>query len=259
MTSHQQSFYLETQRIRRSHSSRQQRGYTLPANSIANHPRDGDRDDYKSKVSLDIWHMTKFQLTSATLTPNSLSVAVENTGNATINFHLVALTSTTTPSGGWVPSTALGPVSRISEFFVVVPNGSLVPFNSDSKQGAVQTLALSGYTLAPGTSVTFTYNGAITIGALGITPGTDSNSRGIQAGQRYIVTIFGSGLHAQTAVTVSGATTTASSTSTTSATGTSTVSSTETSSSSTTSISTTTSSETSTSTSSETSTSTSGD
>ncbi len=78
-------------------------GYTLPANSIANHPHVGDRNDYNNRVSAAIWYMTRFQLTGASLGPNSVSVSVDNTGNATIIFRMVAVTSTSTPSGGWVP------------------------------------------------------------------------------------------------------------------------------------------------------------
>ena len=44
-------------------------GYTLPANSIANHPHVGDRNDYNNRVSAAIWYMTRFQLTGASLEP----------------------------------------------------------------------------------------------------------------------------------------------------------------------------------------------
>ena len=80
-------------------------GYTLAANSIVNHPQKGDRDDYKGKVADAIQDMTKFQITGAYLGPDSFSVKVVNSGNATVIFRMVALTGTSTPSGGWVPST----------------------------------------------------------------------------------------------------------------------------------------------------------
>ncbi len=185
--------------------------YALPANSVSNHPRVGDRNDYHHGISAGIWSMTKFQLTSASLSPSSLSVSVQNTGNATIIFHMVAVTSTSTPSGGWVPSSAIGPVSKISEFFVVAPNGSLLSLTADSRQGAIQTLALSGYSLAPGASVTFTYNGALTIGAFALLQG-HTPTQGIVTGQKYIVTVLGSGQHAQIAVTASGSSITTSTT-----------------------------------------------
>jgi hypothetical protein len=236
-------------------------GYTLPANSIANHPHIGDRNDWKNKVSTAIWYMTKFQLTSASLSPGALSVSVSNTGNATIIFHMVALTLTETPSGGWMPSTPFGPISRNSEFFVVAPNGSLLALTSDTKMGAIQTLAYAGYALAPGSSATFNYNGPVTMGGFALFQGNAPTS-GIVPGQKYIVTVLGSGQHAQTGVTATGSVSTTSTSAaeiTTTVTVTPVTTTTQTSSSTTTSPSTTstTSTSTSTSTSSSTSTSTS--
>ena len=98
---------------------------------------------------------------------------------------------------------ALGPVSKISEFFVVAPNGNLLALSASTKQGTVQTLALSGFALAPGSSATFTYNGGVTIGALALLQG-HTPTHGIVAGQKSIVTVLGSGEHAQMAVTASG-------------------------------------------------------
>src|SRR5271169_1155520 len=190
------------------------RGYTLPANSIVNHPRRGDRDDYNGKVADAIQDITKFQLTAASLSPNSLSVSVLNNGNATVIFHMVALTGTSTPSGGWVPSVALGAISKDSEFFVVTPNGTMLALSATSKDGAIQTLALSGFSLAPGSSATFTYNGPITIGAFELLQG-HTPTHGVEAGQKYIVTVLGNGEHAQTAVIAGGSTTTSSTTSST--------------------------------------------
>jgi len=222
-------------------------GYMLPANSIVNHPHKGDRDDYNGKVAEAIQDMTRFQLSAASLSPNSLSVTVKNTGNATVIFRMVALTGTSTPSGGWVPSTAIGPISKTSEFFIIAPNGSLLALSASSKQGAIQTLALSGFSMAPGSSATFTYNGAVTIGALALLQG-HTPTHGIVAGQKYIVTVLGSGEHAQTAVIASGSTTTTSSSTTTHATTAAvTSSSSDTSSTTTTETSTTTSTDTSTS------------
>ena len=204
------------------------RGYTLPANSIVNHPHKGDRDDYNGNVADAIQDITKFQLTAASLSPNSLSVSVLNNGNATVIFHMVALTGTSTPSGGWVPSVALGAISKDSEFFVVTPNGTLLALSATSKDGAIQTLALSGFALAPGSSATFTYNGPITIGAFELLQG-HTPTHAVEAGQKYIVTVLGNSEHAQTAVIASGSTTT-----TTSSSSTTTISSTVTSTASTT-------------------------
>jgi len=187
------------------------KAYTLAANSISVHPHKGDRDDYQGKISDRIQDMTHFQITALTLTPSSIAITVQNTGSATVNFRLLALTSTTSVSGGWVPTSSFGSISKISEFFVVVPNGSLVHLTASTNKGMIQTLALAGYTLAPNASATFTYNGQVTIGALALLQG-HTPTQGINAGQRYVITMLGSGSYAQSAVT---ATSTSTSTTTT--------------------------------------------
>jgi hypothetical protein len=193
----------------------QAKGYTLPANSVSIHPHVGDRNDYQGKIAAQIHDMTHFQISSVSLTPGSISITVQNTGAATVDFRYVALTSTTSVSGGWVPSTSIGAVSKISEFFTVVPNGSLVPVTSTTNRGMIQALAMAGYTVAPHQSATFTYTGPITIGALILLQGS-TPTQSINTGQNYVVTITGSGLYAQSAVTAaagSASTSTASSTS----------------------------------------------
>ncbi len=142
------------------------KGYTLPANSVSFHPHIGDKNDYNGNIANQIHDTTHFQLSGVSLTPDSISITVQNTGAATVDFRLAALTSTTSVSGGWVPSTSIGSISRISEFFVILPNGSLTPLTASTNKGMIQTIAMAGYTLAPHESVTFTYNGPITIGAL---------------------------------------------------------------------------------------------
>jgi len=187
------------------------RGYTLPAQSVTNHPHKGDRDDYQGKIAEQVQDMTHFEITSAALTQNSLSITVKNDGGATVDFHMVGLTSTSTESGGWAPNVALGSVSKTSEFFVIAPNGSMIPLNTATKQQTVQILALAGFTVSPGVSQTFTYNGPITIGALALLQG-QTPTHDLTFGQKYIITILGSNEHAQIAVTAGGSTTYTSST-----------------------------------------------
>jgi len=190
------------------------KGYTLASNSISTHPHKGDRDDYQGKISDQIRDVTHFQITAVGLTPSSIRITVQNTGAATVNFKLAALTSTTSISGGWVPSSSFGSMSKISEFFVPVPNGSLVPLTSTTYVGMTQTLALAGYTLGPNSSVTFTYNGQITIGALAQLQG-HTPTQSINLGQRYVMTIVGSGFYAQSAITATSTTSTVASITTT--------------------------------------------
>jgi hypothetical protein len=200
------------------------KGYTLPANSVSIHAHVGDRNDYKGSIVAQIHEMTHFQVGSVSLTPSSLSITVQNTGAATVDFRFAALTSTTSVSGGWVPSTPFGPVSKISEFFVVLPDGSLVPVTASTNRGMIQTLAMAGYTLAPHQSATFTYTGPVTIGALTLLQG-HTPTQGINVGQNYVVTITGSGLYAQSAVTASSSTSVTTSTTSTSSTSATTTSS----------------------------------
>lgn len=182
------------------------KGYTLPANSVSIHAHVGDRNDYTGSIAAQIHDMTHFQIGSVSLTPSSFSVTVKNTGAATVDFRFAALTSTTSVSGGWMPSTPFGPVSKISEFFIVTPNGSLVPVTASTNKRLVQTLAMAGYTLAPHQSATFTYTGSVTLGALALLQG-HAPTQSINVGQDYVITITGSGLYAQSVVTASTAST----------------------------------------------------
>ena len=198
-------------------------GYTLAANSIAIHPRTGDRDDYRGSIS-DHDSDTHFQMTALAVSPSTIAITVQNTGSENIRFKFAALTSTTTVSGGWVPSSSFGSISKISEFFVVVQNGSLVPLTAATYKGIVQTLALAGYNLAPNQSVTFTYSGVVTIGALAQLQGK-TPTQPINIGQRYVMTIVGSGTFARSLVNATSSTTTSMSTSNTSTTASSSTSS----------------------------------
>jgi hypothetical protein len=204
------------------------KGYTLSAQSISPHPHKGDRDDDKGKISDQIKDVTHFEITSTSLSPNSLSVTVKNTGNSTIVFRFVALTATSTISGGWVPTSPMGSVSKISEFFVVASNGSLLGLNSKSHQEADHTMDVAGSSLTAGSSATFTYNGIITIGALELLQG-QAPTQQVNSGQRYVITVLGGGAYAQTLLIASTSTTTSTHTVTSTVTATSTPTTTSTS------------------------------
>jgi len=141
------------------------KGYTLSAQSISPHPHKGDRDDDNGRISDQIQDVTHFEIISTSLSPNSVSVTVKNTGNSTIVFRFVALTATSTISGGWVPTSPMGSVSKISEFFVVASNDSLLALNSKSHQEVDHTMDTAGSSLEAGSSATYIYDGPITIGA----------------------------------------------------------------------------------------------
>ena len=187
------------------------KGYTLSAQSISPNPHKGDRDDDNGKISDQIQDQTHFEITAASLTPNSLSVTVKNNGNTPIVFRFVALTATSTISGGWVPTAPMGSISKISEFFVVASNGSLLSLNSKSHQQLDTTMDAGGNSMAAGSSVTYTYNGPVTMGALALLQG-QTPTQSVSPGQRYVVTVLGGGAFAKTLVTASTSPTTSTST-----------------------------------------------
>ena len=182
------------------------KGFTLPDYSISGHPQVGNRDDFNGSISHQIHNLMHMQITSVALSPNSLSITIQNTGASTIILKLVALTAVTNASGGWVPSTPFGLVSKTSEFFVIAPNSTMAPVTSTTNKQLVKAITISGYTLAAHNTITFTYLGAVSIGALSLLQGS-TPTQGVTLGQRYAATALGSGIYVKTLVTaVSSAT-----------------------------------------------------
>ncbi len=190
------------------------KAYSMPAQSISHGDfRVGHRDDLRSAGWWEeIQHSSHFQISAASLSGNSLSVTVQNTGNTSLVFRMVGVTSTTSQSGGdgrWMSSDAS--IAATSAFFVVEQNQSLVFINGTSRFGMLRTVAAGGYLVAPNSSATFTYSGPISIGVLAhFQFGQDhgdlqvsQNAQSIVSGQRYVVTVQASGLLAQTAVVAS--------------------------------------------------------
>ncbi len=180
------------------------KGYTIPAQSTTSmHLHVGDRDDiHGAPWWIDIERNSHFELTAVSLAPTSLSITVNNTGNATIDFRVAAITSTTSVQGGFKGGGDDFPAAAsISEYFAVESNGSLVPVTAYGHGQVQATLGSAGYLLQPGTSATFTYSGNITLGLLQeyhVQP-----TQQIVGGQQYIVTLLGNGMFAQTDTTAS--------------------------------------------------------
>jgi len=188
--------------------------YSIPTNSM---PRGfmvvGAKTDLRGLASF-IDHFGHFQITSVSLSPNSLSISVTNNGNASLVFRLAAVSATTSDHGGFVP------IWADSAAFVVLPNQTLVSMNSGTKFHLIQQVAAGGFLVAPHTSATFTYNGEIMIGPVFVPispnaanqqPGTMAQTfmsmhaqpQPVVSGQKYIVSIQGSGLFAQTEIAAS--------------------------------------------------------
>ncbi len=176
------------------------RAYTMPANSI---PRDIVQRHHNVNLTGQGWwdkimDSQHYQLTSANLTPNSLSITVDNTGNVSVVYRYAAVTATQSQHGG-----DMGRAS-ISEYFVVEPNASLVAVTGSTPMQLAWSLAAGGYLLPPGSSVTFSYSGPIMLGSSMILPTTTSTPpitpQPVVSGQSYVITIRGDGLPAQTEV-----------------------------------------------------------
>ena len=144
-------------------------------------------------------------MTSASLTPISLDITVDNTGNVSVVYRFAAVTATSTQNGG-----DMGRAS-ISEYFIVEPNASLIAVNGSTPIQLAWSLAAGGYLLPPGSSVTFTYSGQVLLGSSVVLPQATSLASTTQIpqiapqpivpGDCYVVTIRGDGSPAQTEVT----------------------------------------------------------
>ena len=178
------------------------KAYTIPAQSTSRlHLHVGDRDDiHTAPWWVAIEHGSHYEITTAALSNDSLSISVTNTGNASLLFRAITVTSTTSQSGG----ERGGPAVFVdgSALFVVEPNGTMIQASSAlGEKGMVPALIAGGYLLAPGASATFTYSGAAI--TLGLTQHAQTNATGITSGQRYIISLFGNGMIAQTVATAS--------------------------------------------------------
>ncbi|MHB2036725.1 MAG: DUF4382 domain-containing protein [Nitrososphaerales archaeon] len=186
------------------------RAYTIPANSV---PEDTFHMDHRVNLTSVGWwdrimDSAHYQLTSASLSPNSLAITVDNTGNVSIVYRFAAVTSTQTAHGGDVGR------ASISEYFVVEPNATLLPVTATTPIQMAWTLAAGGYLLPPGSTVTFTYSGPIVTGSIAIQGQVSSSGhtsthviqntpQPVVSGQSYVITIRGDGSPAQTEVIAS--------------------------------------------------------
>ena len=187
------------------------RAYTIPANSI---PRDLILKEHQVNLTAQSWwakiiDSARYQITAASLSPDSLSITVHNTGNVSIVYRLAAVTATETQKGGNIGSAA------ISEYFAVEPNATMVPITATSKIQVAWVLAAGGYLVPPGATVTFTYSGPIVTGSLLVqsqvstgrvsstTQLAQNTPQPVVSGEPYVITIRGDGSPAQTEVVAS--------------------------------------------------------
>lgn len=173
------------------------RGYLVPTQSV---PAEAHHIGQRHNLASDSWwsvvsRESAFGVTSTTLTPSSLSITVENSGNASVVFRLAAATTGTSVSGGWQ--------SRLStsDVFVVEPNETLAVLSGSTRTQMYQEIAAGGYLLAPGQSATFTYSGSIVIGQQLFDLGGQIQTQLVLPGQNYVVSLTGNGMVAQAGTT----------------------------------------------------------
>src|SRR3989449_10673748 len=137
------------------------------------------------------------QITSAALTPTSLSVTVKNTGNQTTKLRLVVV----------APVTLMGvehdrppAVLAGSAIFIVLPNQTLVSIQkyilaahqqAVGAEDLVTALTSGGYNLTIGASGTLTYTGNITLGFNIPYVQPLQAGQSIVPGQQYLVSVIG--------------------------------------------------------------------
>ncbi|MGI0079318.1 MAG: DUF4382 domain-containing protein [Nitrososphaerales archaeon] len=173
------------------------RGYVVPTQSV---PAEAHHIGQRHNLAADSWwsvalRESAFGVTSVATTPTSLSITVENSGNASVVFRLSAVTTGTSVSGGWQ--------SRLStsDVFVVEPNETLAVLGGSTRTQMYQEIAAGGYLLAPGQSATFTYSGPIVIGQQLVDLGGQIQTQFVIPGQNYVVSLTGNGMVAQAGTT----------------------------------------------------------
>jgi hypothetical protein len=134
--------------------------------------------------------ITRINITSATLSDNSLIVNVKNIGNESVKLRLVIVSTTFLNKG----KHHILPFFFGAAVFLVKPDGSLqlvLPAQHKAKAIFKET----GYLLVAGSSVTLTYNGLITFGL--------PERSMLIPNARYLVTVIGDGALASTVVVAS--------------------------------------------------------
>jgi hypothetical protein len=182
------------------------KAFALPTQSIPSlHTGVGDRDDISENQFLKaLLGNSRFDITAVSLTPTFLSVTVLNTGNDALVFRLVALSplsSTTSQTNINVAMYGSLPAPTTGAFFAVEADGSLVALTSGNRAQVYTTLEQSGYFLPQKATVTFTYSGQISLGAIAQQTIPGFNAQQIVPEEGYFVRVSASDSAAGTAVT----------------------------------------------------------
>jgi len=150
---------------------------------------------YKMPLQAQEWYSrfvtrytSRFQLSSVTLTRNSVRISVKSISNSEIALRLVAVLPATVQHNRNPPPPQT--LSGSAIFEVQVDEGLKLLQVSDARTAAMQVRTLfagPGYNLAPGASADFTYSGVITSSFPTIT----GNTLEITPGGFYTVIVIG--------------------------------------------------------------------
>ena len=142
------------------------KAYSVPSQSVSTlHLTVGDKDDIHAATWwIQILHGSKFQITKLTLTPSKISIGITNSGNSTLFLRLADLSSAVSVIGGTTEVSNLASMLSISEVFAIESNSTLSPVTEIGSGAADAVIDTGGYVIPVGASVTFHYNGNISLG-----------------------------------------------------------------------------------------------
>lgn len=180
-------------------------GYTIPAQSVSTlQLKVGERDNItNASWWVTIVKQSKFQITGVSLTPTSLSFNVTNVGNYPVDLKIADVFSRTSVSGGNIPLSDFSQLLMQSEVFVLQRNGTMAAVTVVGNGAVEHLIDSAGYILPVGRSVTFTYSGNVTIGVAITSISKHASTQAVEPGGLYVLSVSGSGMVAQTAVSAS--------------------------------------------------------
>ena len=180
------------------------KAYPVPAQSVNTlHLAVGEKDDIHAATWwIQILHGSKFQITSLALTPSRFSIGIANSGNSTLFLRLADLSSPGSVVGGTTETSDLASMLSISEVFAIEANSTLSPVVEIGNEAADAIIDTGGYAIPVGVSVTFTFNGNISLGiAQSSTMVRGHATQLIVPGHTYVLTLIGNGIVAEARVT----------------------------------------------------------
>jgi hypothetical protein len=174
------------------------RGYVVPSSSIPaqSHSIGGKSDLKENSWWASVEASTRFGITSVLLSNSSLTIMVRNEGSSPVELRLAGVTTQTTMSGGESEG-----MLRTSDIFAIQSNGNLANLNTSSLVSVENVVSDGGWILAPGQSVSLTYNGPVLIGAQLQAVSPKYIPPMVLAGSPYVVWVEGSGQIAEAGTT----------------------------------------------------------